>query len=65
MSVKKVVLILLGVALVSVGAVLLKESKQSESPEETTFCTMDAMQCPDGSWIGRTGPNCEFVCLGE
>jgi hypothetical protein len=25
-------------------------------------CTMDAMQCPDGSYIGRTGPNCEFVC---
>ena len=25
-------------------------------------CTMDAMQCPDGSFVGRTGPNCEFVC---
>ena len=25
-------------------------------------CTEDAKQCPDGSWIGRTGPNCEFVC---
>jgi len=25
-------------------------------------CTMDARQCPDGSWVGRTGPNCEFVC---
>ncbi|HMO78800.1 MAG TPA: hypothetical protein PJ997_00915 [Candidatus Paceibacterota bacterium] len=25
-------------------------------------CTMDAMQCPDGSWIGRTGTNCEFAC---
>lgn len=30
--------------------------------EETVFCTMDAMQCPDGSYVGRTGPNCEFVC---
>ncbi len=27
-------------------------------------CTADAMQCPDGSWVGRTGPQCEFVCLG-
>jgi hypothetical protein len=27
-----------------------------------TMCTMDAMQCPDGSWVGRSGPNCEFVC---
>lgn len=25
-------------------------------------CTMDAMQCPDGSWSGRSGPECEFVC---
>lgn len=36
---------------------------------ETTFgepepvaCTMDAMQCSDGSWVGRTGPDCAFVC---
>ncbi|OGC80730.1 hypothetical protein A2943_02480 [Candidatus Adlerbacteria bacterium RIFCSPLOWO2_01_FULL_51_16] len=27
-------------------------------------CTAEAMQCPDGSWVGRTGPNCEFVCPG-
>ena len=25
-------------------------------------CTMDAKLCPDGSYVGRTGPNCEFVC---
>ncbi|MCE9585791.1 hypothetical protein K8R04_00540 [Candidatus Uhrbacteria bacterium] len=25
-------------------------------------CTADAKQCPDGSYVGRTGPNCEFVC---
>ena len=23
-------------------------------------CTADAKQCPDGSYVGRTGPNCEF-----
>jgi hypothetical protein len=27
-----------------------------------TVCTMDAKQCPDGSWVGRSGPNCQFVC---
>ena len=32
--------------------------------EEPVACTRDAMQCPDGSWVGRTGPNCEFVCPG-
>ena len=25
-------------------------------------CTMDAMMCSDGSYVGRTGPKCEFVC---
>jgi hypothetical protein len=25
-------------------------------------CTMDAMMCPDGSYVGRSGPKCEFVC---
>ena len=26
------------------------------------MCTADAMQCPDGSYVGRTGPNCAFEC---
>src|SRR3989344_3282748 len=25
-------------------------------------CTADAKQCPDGSYVGRTGPHCEFKC---
>jgi len=28
-------------------------------------CIMDAMECPDGSYVGRTGPDCEFVCPNE
>jgi len=38
------------------------------TPEDSTdvdvpyACTMDAMQCPDGSYVGRTGPKCEFIC---
>lgn len=30
--------------------------------EEPVACTMDAKECPDGSYVGRTGPNCEFIC---
>lgn len=30
------------------------------------MCTMDAKICPDGTGVGRTGPNCEFApCPGE
>lgn len=38
------------------------------SPEESVQqpCTMEARICPDGSSVGRTGPNCEFAaCPGE
>ncbi len=28
---------------------------------EPVFCTMDAKICPDGSAVGRRGPNCEFA----
>lgn len=43
------------------GGVYLYNSNQ-KIYDDVVFCTMDAMECPDGSWVGRTGPNCEFVC---
>lgn len=34
-----------------------------KSPVSTkpTACTADAMRCPDGSYVGRVGPKCEFA----
>lgn len=29
--------------------------------QEPVACTMEAKLCPDGSYVGRTGPNCEFA----
>jgi hypothetical protein len=39
----------------------------SPSPgSESVACTMDAKVCPDGSSVGRVGPNCEFPqCPGD
>lgn len=34
------------------------------STDDFVSCTMDAKQCPDGSYVGRTGPNCEFAACG-
>jgi hypothetical protein len=44
-----------------------KNSGESTPPqEEPVACTMDAKVCPDGSAVGREGPNCEFPpCPGE
>jgi hypothetical protein len=36
------------------------------NPDQPVFCTLDAKICPDGTAVGRTGPNCEFApCPGE
>jgi hypothetical protein len=31
------------------------------SKVQTKFCTQEAKQCPNGSYVSRTGPNCEFT----
>jgi len=31
------------------------------SPSGPKACTMEAKTCPDGTAVGRTGPNCEFA----
>lgn len=33
----------------------------SPTPSDGVFCTQDAKLCPDGSYVGRTGPQCEFT----
>ena len=36
----------------------------AQNPNQTA-CTAEAKLCPDGSAVGRTGPNCEFAaCPG-
>ncbi len=41
-----------------VGAVTLLSHRTRVSE---TACTMDARMCPDGSYVGRIGPSCEFA----
>jgi hypothetical protein len=35
------------------------------NPNLPVACTMDAKMCPDGSYVGRSGPNCEFTPCPE
>lgn len=51
---------------------IFARAKQAEAPQNSgkegsqTICTMDAKICPDGSSVGRTGPDCEFSpCPGD
>lgn len=42
------------------------KTEEGAPKEEQVFCTMEAKQCPDGSFVGRKGPSCEFsACPGE
>lgn len=52
----------LALALIVAGFVAFGVPRAEEEP---VYCTQDAMQCPDGSYVGRTGPQCEFApCPG-
>lgn len=47
-------------ALLVVGISVFAWYQFLKNPAEV-FCTMEAKQCPDGSFVGRTGPDCEFA----
>ncbi len=48
-------------ALMAIGFYFLVRDDISDKPEPVVFCTLDAMQCPDGSYVGRVPPSCEFA----
>jgi|GEM_PF-6018032 len=59
----KVIIIFLIIALVLGGILYLiyptPEEYRIKKPEPV-MCTMEAKQCPDGSFVSRHGPKCEF-----
>lgn len=38
---------------------------QAQSDTDTVMCTQDAKQCPDGSWVSRHPPTCQFAACPE
>ena len=36
-----------------------------DNPDEYIACTADAKICPDGSGVGRVGPDCEFAACPD
>ena len=45
----------------ALGAAVWYVSGSPLPPAGPVACTMEAKLCPDGSAVGRTGPNCEFA----
>ena len=46
-------------SLLSQIRILQQQSVATSS--EPVMCTMEVKQCPDGSYVGRSGPKCEFA----
>lgn len=55
----KIILIIVVLALVGVGAYFLSTRNTAPLSEQT--CPQDTMTCPDGSSVGRIGPDCSFA----
>jgi len=51
----------LGVLVIAVGAGLFLIFSPSPSADSAVACTMEAKICPDGTAVGRSGPQCEFA----
>ena len=56
------IVILIGILVLGglIGGAFYLSGTLKKSPEQVA-CTMDAKLCPDGSSVGRVGPNCEFT----
>ena len=50
-----------GVAVLVVAAFWAVNVQKAKAPGDGIACTQEAKLCPDGSYVGRTGPNCEFT----
>ena len=61
--------VILIMALIGLGLWLLAPNYlfwTNEGSSEQVACTMDARACPDGSYVGRVPPSCDFApCPGH
>lgn len=59
----KNLLIIIGILALIVVGLYLNSKRADRVPvdAEQVACTADAKMCPDGSFVGRIGPNCEFA----
>ena len=56
-----VALLLIAVQIIVIAEYFGIQNRTAKPDEQYIFCTQEAKQCPDGSYVSRTGPNCEFA----
>ena len=57
------ILITIGIGVVFILGLLwyITEYRSTTYSPHQKACTLEAKICPDGTAVGRTGPNCEFA----
>ena len=66
MNNRKQILIVAAIIIVVAGAFYWYSKGNEKKEQEPTFCTMEALLCPDGSGVGRQGSQCAFsACPSE
>ena len=55
------IILLISVLALAAVSFFFINAKSSVAPPGQVACTAEAKICPDGSSVGRTGPNCEFA----
>ena len=58
-------IIVIILAITALGFTLGTKYKGIFQKSNGVACTQDAKLCPDGSYVGRTGPNCEFAACPQ
>ena len=58
---KRYVLVVGAVVLVVVVALWVMGKRTVQTPGDGVVCTQEVKECADGSYVGRTGPKCEFA----
>ena len=61
MNITSIAIAVATVIFVSVGIFIFNQDTVVAPPVDGVACTMEALECPDGSYVGRSGPNCEFA----
>lgn len=60
-NIKILYLVLIFVSISGIFVTLSFNLTKNNSDQNQIVCTADAKMCPDGSYVGRTGPKCDFA----
>lgn len=61
----KIVFAIVGFLIVVLVSYMAAADDRELAPTRQVECTMEAKLCPDGSYVGRSGPLCQFEACPE